>query len=144
MPVWTKVIAGGVVLGVLAAALVFWMDLYGIRRGCFSQPLGQANYESARDFYIQAGRAISSRNYAAASDMLDVGLSRLGDDYQLGRAEDETRELVLAAKSAAARSEFQIAAQMKREAMGRRLYLFQRKTRLAGVCHAIAKRWHLA
>ena len=144
MSVWTKVIAGGVVLGLLAAGIAFGMDLYGIRRGCFAGPLEQADYESARDSYIQAGRAMSSRNYPAANDMLDMALSRLGDSYHLGRAEDETGELVSAAKSAAARSEFQIAASMKREATGRRLYLFQRKTRLAGVCHAIAKRWHLA
>ena len=144
MPVWTKVIAGVVALGVLAAGLAFGMDVYGIRRGCFARTLDQTNYESARDFYIQAGRAISSRNYAAASDMLDVGLSRLGDAYQLGRGEDETGEVISAAKSAAAHSEFQIAAQMKREAMGRRLYLFQRKTRLADVCHAIARRWGLS
>ena len=143
MSVWTKVIAGGLLLGVLAVGLAFAMDVYGIRRGCFAHTLDQANYESARDSYIGATRAISSRNYAAASDMLDQGLSRLGDDYQLGRADDETGELISAAKSAAARSEFQIAASMKREAMGRRLYLFQRKTRLSGVCHAIAKRWHL-
>jgi hypothetical protein len=144
MSVWTKVIAGGVVLGLLAAGIAFGMDLYGIRRGCFAGSLDQADYEAARDSYVRANGAMSSRNYGAANDMLDMALSRLGDAYQLGRAEDETGELVLAAKSAAARSEFQIAASMKREAMGRRLYLFQRKTRLAGVCHAIAKRWHLA
>ena len=143
MSVWTRVIAIGVVLGVLAAGLGFWMDLYGIRRGCFAHALDQADYESARDSYMRANRAISSRNYAAASDMLDQGLSRLGDSYRLGRAEDETDELVSAAKSAAARSEFQIAASMKREAMDHRLYLFQRKTRLSSLCHDIAKRWHL-
>jgi len=143
MSIWTKVIAGGVVLGIVAAGLAFGMDLYGIRRGCFAHPPDQASYESARDSYIQAGRAIASHNYAAAGDMLDQGLSRLGDAYQLGRADDETGALVLAAKAAAARSEFQIAAQMKREAMGRRLYLFQRKTRLSDVCHAVAKRWGL-
>ena len=143
MSIWTKVIAGLAVLGVLAMGLAFAMDVYGIRRGCFARPLDQASYESAQDSYVRANAAISSRNYAAASDMLDVGLSRLGDAYQLGRAEDETGELVSAAKAAAARSEFQIAAQMKREAMGRRLYLFQRKTRLSGLCHDIAKRWHL-
>ena len=143
MSIWTKVIAGLVVLGVLAVGLVFAMDVYGIRRGCFAHPQDQASYESAQDSYVRANAAISSRNYAAASDMLDVGLSRLGDAYQLGRAEDETGELISAAKAAAARSEFQIAAQMKREAMGRRLYLFQRKTRLSGLCHDIAKRWHL-
>jgi len=144
MSVWTKVIAGGIVLGLLAAGIAFGMDLYGIRRGCFAGPLGQADYEAAQDSYARANSAISSRNYAAANDMLDMALSRLGDSYQLGRAEDETVELVSAAKAAAARSEFQIATEMKREAMGRRLYLFQRKTRLSSVCHAIARRWHLA
>jgi hypothetical protein len=138
---WTKVIAGGVLIGLIAAGLAFGMDLYGVRRGCFAGALDQADYEAARDSYVRASSAMSSRNYAAANDMLDMALSRLGDSYRLGRAEDETGELVSAAKSAAARSEFQIAASMKREAMGRRLYLFQRKTRLSGLCHAIAKRW---
>jgi hypothetical protein len=141
---WTKVIAGCVLLGLLAAGLAFGMDLYGVRRGCFAGALDQADYEAARDSYVRASGAMSSRNYAAANDMLDMALSRLGDSYRLGRAEDETGELVAAAKSAEARSEFQIAASMKREAMGRRLYLFQRKTRLSGLCHAIARRWHLA
>jgi hypothetical protein len=144
MSVWIKVIAGVVLLGVLAAGLAFGMDVYGVRRGCFAGALEQSDYEAARDSYARANGAMSSRNYAAASDMLDMALSRLGDSYQLGRAEDETGELVSAAKSAAARSEFQIAASMKREAVGRRLYLFQRKTRLSGLCHAVAKRWHLA
>ena len=143
MSVWTKVIAGGLLLAVIAVGLVFWMDVYGIRRGCFAPALDQAGYESARDLYGQASGAMSSRNYAAANDMLDMALSRLGDAYRLGRAGDETVELVSAAKAAAARSELQIAAQMKLEAINHRLYLFQRKTRLSGLCHEIAKRWHL-
>lgn len=141
---WTKVIAGIVLLGVLAAGIAFGMDVYGIRRGCFAGALEQADYEVARDSYVRASAAMSSRNYAAASDMLDMALSRLGDSYLLGRAEDETGELVSAAKAAAARSEFKIAASMKLEAMSRRLNLFQRKTRLSGICHAIAKRWGLS
>jgi hypothetical protein len=143
MSIWAKVIAGVVVLGIAAAGLAFGMDVYGVRRGCFAHPPDQADFEAAQDSYIRANAAITSHNYAAASDMLDVALSRLGDAYQLGRADDETVELVSAAKAAAVRSEFQIAAEMKREAMGRRLYLFQRKTRLSGLCHDIAKRWHL-
>src|SRR5690242_10061498 len=103
MSFWTRVLAGVVILGVLAAGFAFWMDLYGIRRGCFARPLDQAAYESARDSYIRANGAISSGNYAAANDMLDMALSRLGGSYKLGRAEDETGELVSAAKSAAAR-----------------------------------------
>ena len=141
MSIWTRILAGGVVLVLLAAGLAFWMDLYGIRRGCFASQLDQANYQSARELYAQAGGAVASRNYGTANDMLNLALSKLGDSYQLGRAEDETDELVTAAKAAALRSEFQIAAQMKLEAMSRRLYLFQRKTRLSGLCHAIAKRW---
>ncbi len=137
-------IAAIVLLGVAAGGLAFGMDVYGIRRGCFAGPLEQADYETARDSYVRANQAMASRDYAAASDMLDMALSRLGNSYQLGRAEDETSELVSAAKSAAARSEFQIAASMKLEAVGRRLSLFQRKTRLSGLCHTIAKRWHLA
>lgn len=141
MSIWVKLIAGLVVLAVLAAGLAFWMDLYGVRRGCFAQGLDQANYQAARDYYLEASRAISSRNYGTASDTLDMALARLGDDYRLGRAEDETAEVVAAAKAAQAQSQYQIAAQMKLEAMGRRLYLFQRRTRLSGLCRAIVKRW---
>jgi len=141
MSIWTKILAGGVVLVLLVAGLAFWMDLYGIRRGCFASRLDQVNYQSARELYAQAGGAVASRNYGPANDMLDLALSDLGDSYQLGRAEDETGELVAAAKAAALQKEFQIAAQMKMEALNRRLSLFQRKTRLSGLCHAIAKRW---
>jgi hypothetical protein len=141
MSIWTRILAGGVVLVLLVAGLAFWMDLYGIRRGCFASGLDQAGYESARQLYGEAGGAIASHNYGPANDMLNLALSKLGDSYQLGRAEDETDELVIAAKAAALRNEFQIAAQMKMEAMNRRLYLFQRKTRLSGLCHAIARRW---
>jgi len=143
MSIWAKLLGACVVLGLLIVALAFWMDLYGVRRGCFAGSLDQADYQAARDYYAQAGSAISSHNYGAANDMLDIALSKLGDAYQLGRAQDETDDLVVAAKAAVQRSEFKLAAGMKQEALSHRLYLFQRKTRLSGLCHAIAKRWHL-
>jgi len=143
MSIWAKILMGGAILVLLAAGLAFWMDLYGVRRGCFASGLDQAAYESAHDLYGRAGSAIAARNYVAANDMLDLGLSRLGDSYRLGRADDETDEMVMAAKSAARQSEFQIAAQMKQGALEQRLYQFQRKTRLSGLCRSIAKRWSL-
>ena len=144
MSIWAKMLMGGAILAVLAVGLAFWMDLYGIRRGCFASSLDQAAYESARELYGRAGSAITARNYVAANDMQNLALSRLGDAYRLGRAADETDEMVTAAKAAVAQSEFQIAAQMKQGALEQRLYQFQRKTRLAGLCHDIAKRWSLS
>jgi len=141
MSIWTKILIACVLLGLLAAGLGFWMDLYGIRRGCFASQLDQARYQLAFGLYSKANTAIESRNYAAANDMLDAALSNLGDSYQLGRRADETEEAVTAAKAAAARSEFEIAARLKLEAMGRRVYQFQRKTRLSQVCRQVARRW---
>ena len=141
MSIWVRTLVGGLLLAVLAAGVGYWMDLYGIRRGCFASQLDQARYQSAFDLYSKANSAIGSRNYAAANDMLDIALSRLGDTYQLGRGADETEEAVAAAKAAAARSEFEIAARMKLDVMNRRTWLFQRKTRLSKLCHAVARRW---
>ena len=143
MSIWAKLLSVCVLLGLLVVALAFWMDLYGIRRGCFASRLDQARYQSAQSLASEANGAIASKNYAAANDMLDLALSRLGDTYQLGRAADETGEAVLAAKSAAARGEFQIAARIKSDVMVRRLGLFQRKTHLSGLCQAVRKRWSL-
>lgn len=143
MSIWAKIVTGCAVLVLLAAGLAFWMDLYGVRRGCFASGLDQAAYESARDLYGRAGNAIAARNYVAANDMQDMALSRLGDAYRLGRGDDETDEMVSAARSAARQSEFQIAAQMKQGALEQRLYQFQRKTRLSGLCRSVARRWQL-
>lgn len=141
MSIWTRILIGGFLLGLLAAGVGFWMDLYGIRRGCFASNLNQARYQSALDLVSKANTAMGSRNYAAANDMLDVALWQLGDSYRLGRGADETEEVVAAAKAAAARSEFEIAARMKVDVMNRRTWLFQRKTRLSQLCHAVARRW---
>lgn len=141
MSIWVRVSIGAFLLALLAAGVGFWMDLYGIRRGCFASQLDQARYQAAFDLYSKANTAIGSRNYAAANDMLDMALSQLGDTYRLGRGADETEEVVTAAKAAAARSEFEIAARMKQDVMSRRTWLFQRKTRLSKLCHAVARRW---
>ena len=141
MSIWTKILAGLVLAALLVGGLAFWMDLYGIRRGCFAGPLDQVRYQSALDLYSKGNEAVGSHRYAAANDMLDMALSTLGDSYRLGRGADETSEMVTAAKAAAARSEFEIAARLKIEAMSRRVWLFQRKTRLSGLCRAVAKRW---
>jgi len=143
MSIWAKIVLSGIVLAVLVAGLAFWMDLYGIRRGCFASRLDQVSYESARALYEQANRAIASKNYSVANDMLGLALTRLGDSYQLGRAEDDTSEAVTAAKAASARAEFEVAARIKSEVMSRRLALLQRKMRLSEICHAAARNWGL-
>jgi hypothetical protein len=143
MSIWVKILLGILVLGLLVGGLAFWMDLYGIRRGCLAGPLDQVRYQSAQDLYAKANEAVGSHRYAAANDLLDMALSTLGDSYRLGRGADETSEMVMAAKAAAARSELEIAARLKIEAMSRRVWQFQRKTRLSGLCRAVAKRWGL-
>jgi hypothetical protein len=143
MSIWVKILVGGPLLGLLAAGVGFAMDVYGIRRGCFASQLDQARYQSALDLYYKANDAIGSRNYAAANDMLDMALSNLGDSYLIGRHADETQEVVAAGKAAAVRGEFEIASRLKLEAMGRRVYNFQRKTRLSQVCREVAKHWGL-
>jgi hypothetical protein len=96
----------------------------------------------ANDLYIQAFEAIGSKNYAAANDMLEMGLSRLGDDYAVGRHRDETVDMVAAAR-AAANSQLEIAVRMKYDALNRRIWLYRRKIRLSELCHDMAHRWHL-
>src|SRR5258705_1247820 len=123
MSIWVKILIGGALLALLAAGLGFWMDLYGIRRGCFASQLDRARIQSAGDLDARANTAIGAHHYAEANGLLDRALFVLGDTYQLGRAADETVEVLEAAKSAVARSEFEIAARMKLDAMGRRVWL---------------------
>jgi hypothetical protein len=143
MSVWVKILVAGLVLGLLAAAAGFWMDVYGIRRGCFASPLDQARVQLATDLYARANGAVGARQYRVANDMLDKALSILADSYQLGRGTDETQEVVRAANTASARSEFEIAARMKLDVMSRRIWLVQRRSRLSQVCHEVARKWHL-
>ena len=64
MSIWAKILMGGAILVLLAAGLAFWMDLYGVRRGCFASGLDQAAYESAHDLYGRAGSAIAQAGAA--------------------------------------------------------------------------------
>jgi hypothetical protein len=144
MSIWVKILAAGVVLGLLAVAAGFWMDVYGIRRGCFGSPLDRARVQFATDLYARANNAVGARQYKVANEMLDKALSILADSYWLGRGPDETQEAMTAANSAAARAEFEIAARVKLDVMSRRIGLVQRKARLSQVCHEVARRWHLA
>ena len=143
MSIWAKLLAGMVLLGLLAAGTLLWTDVYGIRRGCLAPPLDQAKVEAASDLNLHAFEAIVSKNYAAANDMLDLALSRLGDDYAVGRHRDETVAIVAAARAAAANSQLEIAARMKYDAMKGRIGLYRRRIRLSGLCHDMAHRWHL-
>lgn len=143
MSIWVKILAAGALLGLLAAGAGFWMDVYGIRRGCLASPLDQARTQSAWDLYSKANEAFGAHQYVAANGMLDEALERLGDSYQLGRGKDETVQVVAAAKSAQARSEFEIAARMKLDVMARRTWLVQRRARLYEVCHQIFRHWGL-
>ena len=142
MPIWLKLIAATVLLGLLAAGMLYRMDAYGVRRGCFAAEPDQARFQAARDLQARAGEAIRSHNYAAANDMLDLALSGLGDRYLLGHRKDETAETAAAAR-AVAQSQPEIAARMKYDVMTRRAGMFQRKTRLSAYCHDMARRWRL-
>ena len=143
MSIWAKLLAGMVLLGLLAAGTLLWTDVYGIRRGCLAPPPDQARLDAAGDLNIRAFEAIGSKNYAAANDMLDMALSRLGDDYAVGRHRDETIDMVAAARAAAANSQWEIAARMKYDALNGRINHYRRKIRLSGLCHDMAHRWHL-
>ena len=143
MSIWAKLLAGMVLLGLLAAGALFWSDVYGIRRGCLAPPLDPAKVEAASDLSLHAYQAIESKNYAAANDMLDMALSRLGDDYAVGRHRDETVDMVAAARAAAANSQLEIAARMKYDALNGRISHYRRRIRLSELCHDMAHRWHL-
>jgi len=105
--------------------------------------LDPAKVEAASDLSLHAYQAIESKNYAAANDMLDLALSRLGDDYAVGRHRDETVDMVAAARAATANSQLEIAARMKYDAMNGRIWHYRRRIRLSGLCHDMAHRWHL-
>jgi len=141
MSIWVKILLGGFLLAVLAAGVGFWMDLYGIRRGCFASHLDRGRIQSALTLNLQANTAVAAHQYAAANGMLDEALSTLGDSYRLGRDKDDTEEVVTAAKAAAARAEFEIASRMKLDVMSRRAWLVERKQHLADLCRAVARRW---
>ena len=143
MSIWVKLLAGMVLLGLLAAGALFWIDVYGIRRGCLAAAPDQARLEAAGDLTFQAYTAMGTKNYAAANDMLDLAMNRLGDDYAVGRHRDETVDMVAAARAAAAGSQMEIAARMKYDAMSQRIVLYRRRIRLAELCHGMAHRWHL-
>jgi len=140
---WARLLLGVVLFAVLLVGLGFWMDVYGIRRGCLAPRFEQVNYQAAQDLAARANTAMSSRNYAAANDMLDLALVRLGENYQLERAAHDTGEAVAAAKAATARAEFQIAARIKAEVVTRRLALLQRKVHLSELCRDLITNWRL-
>ena len=135
-----KWIAGGVLIASAAVAVLFLLDVHGIRRGCLSSRPDEGAYEAARQSYDNAEREIAARQYSKASDSLDRALSKLGEDYPVGLARDQSGEAVAAAKGAAASGEFQIAGQLKHDAMSQRLSLFQRRVRLYALCQSYLSR----
>ena len=120
--------------GALAVAMVLVLDVNGIRRGCLARNLNRDAYRTAADLRDQARRAIASRNYTSANDMLDLALSKLGDSYRLGYHPDNSEEALLAAKSAVARSEVKIATEFKSGALNARLGQFENKARIWEYC----------
>ena len=135
----TKLIAGFAVFFVIAVGLAL---LYRERRLVVAcQPLSfaeETQYRAASDFAGQAGKAISSRNYSTASDLIDMAISRLGDSYQLpGGERDDTEMTLEAGKAEMARSEFQLAVRMKQSVIQTRLSMYRRKQHLSERCQGI-------
>jgi len=135
-----KWLAAAVLLASAAIAVLFLLDVHGIRRGCLSSRPDEVAYETGRQLYQDAEREIAAHQYSGASAILDRALSRLGDSYPVGLARDQSGEAVAAAEAAAASGEFQIAAQLKHDAMSQRLSLFERRVRLYTLCQSYLSR----
>jgi hypothetical protein len=135
----TKLIAGIVVCAVLATGLALLTRERHLVAACRTAPqAGDAQYRAAQDMFSQGNKAFSGRNYSTASDLFDMAASKLGDVYQMtGAGQDDTGMALAAGRVAAARSEFQLAAQIKRSAMATRLASFRRKQHLSERCHDI-------
>lgn len=135
----TKLIAGLAVFFVMAVGFALLYRERHLMAAC--RPLSFAEdtqYRAAADLADQANRAISSRNYSTASDLIDMAISKLGNAYQLpGNSHDDTDMTLEAGKVEMARSEFQLAVRMKQSAIEQRLSMFRRKQHLSERCQSI-------
>jgi len=135
----TKLIAVFSVLFVLAISLALLYRERQLLAGCRTIPQADdAQYRAALDMFSQGNKAFFGRNYSTASDLFDMAASKLGDVYQMtGAGQDDTGMALAAGRVAAARSEFQLAAQIKRSAISTRLASFRSKQHLSERCHDI-------
>jgi hypothetical protein len=135
----SKVILGAAAFAVLATGLALLTRERYLVAACRTAPqAGDAQYRAAEDMFSQGNKAFSGRNYSTASDLFDMAASKLGDVYQMtGAGQDDTGMALAAGRVAAARSEFQLAAQIKQSAMATRLANFRRKQHLSGRCHGM-------
>jgi hypothetical protein len=134
----TKLIAGIVACAVLATGLALLTRERQLVAACRTLPQADdAQVRAAQDLFDQGNRAFSARNYSTAADLFDMSASKLGDVYQMAGALDDTGMALEAGRAAAARSEFQLAAQIKRSAMATRLAGFRRKQHLSERCHGM-------
>src|SRR5438874_6545295 len=130
-----KVITGVVLFLALAIALALFLDVGGLRRACTSAP-DQRSYDTAMALFGRANEAFSRGNYSVANDSLDLALLSLGNES----AVDDSDAILLAAKSEVAKSNFQLAARMKRDVLNARLSLYRKKADFTRHCRAVLKR----
>jgi len=139
------IIAGFAVFIALAAGAALFLRESPWIRACRAVPdADQARYASALELYGQASSAISAGNFSTASDILDLGNSKLGNSYQTHPAPDDTAIIFQAGENEASHSDFKQAARMKQEAMQTRLSMLRRKSYLSGRCRSILKMIGLA
>ncbi|HYS45123.1 MAG TPA: hypothetical protein VEM35_01715 [Rhizomicrobium sp.] len=129
-----KVITGIVLFLALAIALALFLDVGGLRRACTSAP-DQRSYDTGMALFGRANEAFSRGNYSVANDSLDLALLSLAD----GSAVDDDA-ILLAAKNEVARSNFQLAARMKRDVLNARLSQYRKKADFTRHCRAVLKR----
>ena len=134
----TKLIAAFAVLFVPAIGLALLYRERQLLAACRTIPQADdAQFRVAQDMFSQGNQALSARNYSIASDLFDMAASKLGDVYQMTGAPDDTGMALAAGRVAAARSEFQLAAQIKQSAVLTRLASFRRKQHLSERCRDI-------
>jgi hypothetical protein len=138
----TKVITGFAIFLVVAVGLALFYRERRLMAAC--KPVSfveETKFRAAADYADQANKAISSRNYSTASDLIDMAIKSLGNAYQLpGEERDDTEMTLEAGKAETARSEFQLAVRMKQSAIQTRLSMFRRKQHLSQRCQSVLGR----
>ncbi len=134
-----KAIAVLAVIIVLVGGLALAYHERQLLAACRTLPQADdAQYDAAEEAFGLASKAYNAHSYSTASDLFDMAASKLGNIYQMaGAGPDDTAETLEAARAEAARSDFQLAAQIKQGALQTRLSLYRRKQHLSQRCHAI-------
>jgi hypothetical protein len=142
MSVRSWLIVGTILFLAAAICLAIVLDVGNFRKACLATPgADRISYESAMELSGRAAGALKSRDFPVASDMLDMAIAKLGNSYQIGLTSDDTGMVILAAKDAVARSDFELAAQMKKNALDTRLIMFRKKARIGRGCYSLSKRF---